>query len=350
LGAAYITFNSEREHMPNILVATHDDNRERIELRTLLKRLAEIDLDEFDPRVLGRMNPMFSHSNFSELGDLFQTLEKCELYFLPQSELQRIRRWAELALELFERTKMANIPPTQGQELNERCEVLYNECFSPISSAIAYWTTKKLDVKNQIGEAEDSVKRIGEKETQVENMVRALQERVQKASVADEAKHFRDEAKSHRKASYLWLGAAVGLGCVTLALAWNSYVTYDQFLRRMIDDNGVAISPAQSIQLGLAKLLFFSLLVGSTIWCARIYRAHQHNYVLNKHRQNALSTFDSFISSAQDAQTKSAVLLQATQAIFVMQPTGYVSQEMESGSVPQVVEIVKTVVQGSAKA
>jgi hypothetical protein len=133
-----------------------------------------------------------------------------------------------------------------------------------------------------------------------------------------------------------------------LAFAWNAYVTYEEFLKAAASQQTNPISTGQSIQLSIAKLLFFSLLVGAVVWIGRIYRAHRHNYVLNRHRQNALGTFNTFVDSAHDAQTKSAVLLQATQAIFVIQPTGYISQEMDSGGLPQILEVVKTVIQGSS--
>jgi hypothetical protein len=75
----------------------------------------------------------------------------------------------------------------------------------------------------------------------------------------------------------------------------------------------------------------------------RTYRAHRHNYVINKHRQNALQTFRAFSQQANaDPATKSAVLLQATQCIFAPQATGYTTQEADSNYSP-IIEIVRAV-------
>lgn len=117
----------------------------------------------------------------------------------------------------------------------------------------------------------------------------------------------------------------------------------------MKDDarGAAALTTAQSIQLGLAKLLLFSFLVGGIVWSGRVYRAHRHNYVVNKHRQNALSTFKTFVSSTQDQQTKNAVLLQATQCVFAPQVTGYITQENEASGTPQILEIVRGISEGS---
>jgi hypothetical protein len=71
-------------------------------------------------------------------------------------------------------------------------------------------------------------------------------------------------------------------------------------------------------------VIVFSLLLSGMLWVGRIYRAARHNYVVNKHRQNALRTFETFVKSA-DPQIKSAVLLQTTGCIFTAQNTGYVA-------------------------
>src|SRR5882724_4341617 len=82
-------------------------------------------------------------------------------------------------------------------------------------------------------------------------------------------------------------------------------------------------TPAQSVQLVIAKIIIFSVLLSATLWAGRIYRATRHNQVVNKHRQNALSTFETFTKAASDDATKSAVLLQATNCIFSPQQSGY---------------------------
>jgi len=64
---------------------------------------------------------------------------------------------------------------------------------------------------------------------------------------------------------------------------------------------------------------------------------------LNKHRQNALNTFETFSKAAgTDTQTKNAVLLEATHAIFSNQQTGYLNQDGESDSPNRIIEIIKS--------
>jgi len=90
----------------------------------------------------------------------------------------------------------------------------------------------------------------------------------------------------------------------------------------------------------IPKIFIFSILLSAAVWCGKTYRAYRHNAVVNRHRQNALATFEAFAKAASDVETKNAVLLQATQCIFSPQQTGYVSGEPES-ALPPVLEIVR---------
>ena len=61
------------------------------------------------------------------------------------------------------------------------------------------------------------------------------------------------------------------------------------------------------------------------------YTAQKHLEVINIHRQNALETFDTFVAAAGDnRETRDAVLLSATDAIFDANQTGYLSAKGSS--------------------
>ncbi len=63
--------------------------------------------------------------------------------------------------------------------------------------------------------------------------------------------------------------------------------------------------------------------------------------MVNRHRQNALSTFEAFVKAASDDDTKNAVLLRATEAIFSLAPSGYVERQSEGQMTPQVIEVLR---------
>jgi hypothetical protein len=68
-----------------------------------------------------------------------------------------------------------------------------------------------------------------------------------------------------------------------------------------------------------------------------------HNQVINRHRQTALTTFQAFVGSTSDLQVKNAVLLQATQAIFLPQPSGYLKADNDTPQVNQFFDLVRDV-------
>ena len=52
-----------------------------------------------------------------------------------------------------------------------------------------------------------------------------------------------------------------------------------------------------------------------------------HLYTLNKHRENVLRTFESFVKSTDDPKIKDALLKEAAKAIFITGDTGYLSRK-----------------------
>jgi len=101
---------------------------------------------------------------------------------------------------------------------------------------------------------------------------------------------------------------------------------------------------AEIVQFSIAKIVVLSALFYGLSICNRNYKAHRHNSTLNKHRQNALSTFETFAKAAgADNQTKNAVLIEATHTIFSNQQTGYLSSEKDNDSSNKIVEIIKNV-------
>ena len=61
------------------------------------------------------------------------------------------------------------------------------------------------------------------------------------------------------------------------------------------------------------------------------YTAQKHLEVVNTHRQKALETFDAFVDAAEgNRETRDAVLLAATEAIFDANQSGYLSAKASS--------------------
>jgi hypothetical protein len=321
--------------------------RDEEELRGVLAGFDQIEMDDYDPSVLSEK--ALADSNLYVIAELFKTLKEKELYFLPPQELKNISKFAETALELFRRAQAPKIDQAERIAIIDGSEKLYESCFGTISSVIVFSVAKSFDPLDQERKGEKLIEKLEAKNDDASKLLSTIKESLQKVTVADEAVHFQTEADRHKRAAYGWLAAGGLIAVVTLSLAWTNYSFSQRLIGSASDPRSATLTPALSIQSSFAKFLLFSLLIGGIIWCGRVYRAHRHNYVINKHRQNALGTFNTFVSSAQDQQTKGAVLLQATQCIFAPQPTGYFAQESDASGYPQIVEIVRSAIENKTR-
>jgi hypothetical protein len=333
--------------MPNEMTIDNTDPHLN-ELKKQLAPFRSMDVEDYSPVLLGGRG--FGDPYLYILADLFKSLSECEFYFLPPEEAERLTSYAREVLELLKGSKSQNPSPEGRNKSGVFSRDLYNNCFNLVSSTIAYWKVKTLDVQEQQREFNNVTKELEGIRTEATRLLRNVKETVQEVTVAQEAVHFDKESKAHKKSAYGWLVSLILLALLTFYFAWDSYSFNEELLLHTeMRGSPATINTAQALQYGISKLVLFSLLIGGLFWCGRIYRAHRHNYVVNKHRVNALGSFKTFVNSTQDPQTKNAVLLQATQCIYTPQSSGYVTQEAETGNSPHILEIVKGVAEGKAK-
>jgi len=323
----------------------------RRKLDEALRKLAEI-----APDSLVRSEELGSALDFRKgvevfrrsLG-LFKSLQESNLDGFPTPILHQLTQVAQETLQAFQQIQQfnptgQNTPASVRDNLINQVAIVYDRHFPQIAPVIAYSVRRGTDFERLEREARatlDAVteiktgleKRTSEIVKQAQDALKQVQQAAAEVGVAQHAIHFRQEAAEHLRRSRQWLIATVLLGVLTLGFAvWVLY----SYRTAPAD-----LTTAQSLQLGIAKLFVFSVLSFAVVWSGRMYRAQWHNYVVNKHRQNALSTFETFVKAASDDQTKNAVLIQATQCIFSPQATGFVSHEPEAMPPAQILEIVR---------
>ena len=132
---------------------------------------------------------------------------------------------------------------------------------------------------------------------------------------------FADQAERYRKGSQFWLWISIG----TTAVFFGAFY----LLPTLLESGGPGWT-------GILQNLFAKgfLLSPIYLWLNRSiknYTAQKHLEVINTHRQNALETFDTFVAAAEgNRETRDAVLLSATDAIFDANQTGYLSTKGSS--------------------
>lgn len=148
---------------------------------------------------------------------------------------------------------------------------------------------------------------------------KAAADAAKKAGVISEAKHFKDLADSNARRSYVLLGCAIVAAIVFTSLLSNSHFENPK-------EDATFLSYLPSLLPSLAWPVFALFLMIISI---RLFSSERHNYVVNRHRQAALSTFNTLLEGATQETAKNALLVQAGTAIFTPQPSGYSKAPIE---------------------
>lgn len=212
--------------------------------------------------------------------------------------------------------------------------------FLSIYSILKNWKLNVRDINDQINAqlvmAKASVKDTEREHDKFVKFIAGLKETVnqqaQEVGVAKFGNIFLSESNVFSKLSTYWImGAAV-----ILILTISSVVLLSICIDIGKDDT------FKFIQFSVIKILVISGGFYALSVCMKNYRAYKHNQVLNKHRHNALTTFETFTKSTEDQQTKNAILLEATHTIFGNQNTGYNNVESSDNDITsKVIEYIR---------
>jgi len=336
-----------------------EDTEARKRLETTLDELLEMTPDRLTRSDELGTQLGFAHGTpvFRRTLSLFRELREADLTGLPAQLIVKLQHSAQEAVNSF-KAVLTFSPGAAGQtnpeqvrdQLITNISKQYVTHFEKIAPILSYTAGTRAAVARFESRTQSVIKQLEalyteneERGTAILNEANETVAKVRQAAAevgaSQHAVHFMEEAGRQDKTRRRWLLITSSLGLATLGFGifnvWY-YVAHAPLL-----------TTAQSIQLGAAKLVVFAVLYFAMIWAGRVYRAASHNYVVNQHRQNALSTFEAFLKAAgEDQQTKNAVLLQATQCIFAHQGSGFGGQESETQSSPQILEIIRSVVSG----
>lgn len=333
-------------------MATFEQEQQQSQaLRTVLAQLNQI-----EPESLIRTGDLGKELSF-EKGfpvfqrtlDLFKNLSEVNFDTMPYEVLSILISLSNQVLSRLQ--AIQKFSATQANPAQARDQLIttlqneWNSYYINITPIIAYSIRRGTDFDVLEREARGTaslVKQIEtdvrtEKDTILAEMKGALEKVRQaaaEAGVAQHAIHFKQEAESYQKQSRAWLASAIVFGVIIVLYALWSFGP-------QLNDVAMSVPTGPLIQLSLSRIVIISVLSFGLIWCSRNYAASRHNLVINRHRQNALSTFETFVKASRDDKTKDAVLMQATKSIFSPQPSGYLKGETRQPQSNQIVEIVR---------
>ena len=152
--------------------------------------------------------------------------------------------------------------------------------------------------------------------------VDTLLETVSHMGASLHAAFFKREADKHIKFSIGW-----GIGALAFAALLTGYAFFgDKWISEVKFPAGEEWTPEATYifaRTAITRILGVAIPLYGLFFCAKSYTANCHNVVVNRHRQNALSTYRALMRGNKDKENADIILTQAARFIYAPQDSGY---------------------------
>lgn len=93
----------------------------------------------------------------------------------------------------------------------------------------------------------------------------------------------------------------------------------------------------------VSRFLIYSMIIYAIIFSVKNYNAQMHNHIVNTHKSNAFKSTLSLLNTARSDDGNDKLLIQATQAIFSHQQSGYSGKDSEPNNPNLITNVVETI-------
>jgi hypothetical protein len=328
---------------------TIDQHKEALSsLHEVLKWFKDADAEKLKRSDLGPLSFEAFSETVTRTLDLYRSLLDCDLTNISYAKLSEITSAGNAAkstledIQVFEVTQQN--PAGERQSIIQRLVDQWEFDFAAVTPVLAYATKSSADFQRLEREARGALSELNtskgtfKEQTdeilgQMGTALGQVQDAAKKAGVSKHTVHFKEEASTAKLVAVAWLSIAI-----FLAIAIVCYVIFhvEPKLATLVNPTAIEL-----VKESLPRLLVVFVLSFGMIWAAKNVSASTHNFVVNRHRQNALASFETFVEGASGKEVKDAVLIQATSAVFSPQDTGYAKGELPH-PVSQVFEVLKS--------
>jgi hypothetical protein len=331
------------------------ENEIRPECQKSLERI-----QRFDASTLAREEDLGRELNFQEVVltaeriiSLYNQISIVSLNDFPESQLTAVKNQADSDFNRF--GEILKFSPKQESANNARNGLIqqvdsaYQSTFNTLQPMIAYSTSKSADFKRLETEAramiqaiEDKANELTEKLEEDKIISAQILDDIRKVAaeqgVSQQAIYFRSASEQHENDAETWRKTTIWLACILAA-----YAVLTIGLHKILWIAPVNIY--ETIQLAISKVLIFAVLSYMLYLSTKNYLAQKHNAVINKHRQNALMTYEALVNAAKENANKEVILTHAAACIFAPQPTGYSGGSSPEGPVAKsAIELLSTTI------
>ena len=288
--------------------------------------------------------------DFARIINFFKKLTYLDISTLPTTQLTLLKANISAFLNQIENIKafkvdVNNAMPERDAAANALISQ-YQYYFDQLSPIITYCEKEGTDYQalqievNKIVEdinikSKKISKEFNSKMLELNNTLEAARKAAHEVGITQHTVNFEEASKKYQNLSKYWLYSIISTGVIIIILS-----LYIFNLPIEIEANDPYAS-YRFIQAAVARFTALFTIVILLFWEVRNYNAAQHNYTINQNKQNALSTFETFVSAARDEETKNAVLMQTTKAIFSNLPSGYLKNDSGDDGSSQIIEIAR---------
>ena len=288
---------------------------------------------------------------------LYKQISSTVIEDLPQKQLTAVQSQADGDYNRLNEIKnfsaMQANPVAIRNSLILQVDSAYQEAFNNLHPIISYSTSKSADFKRLERDARSTLQnledRASELTSQLEDdkataaqILADIRKVAAEQGVSQQAIYFRDTAQEHETQAILWQGKIA-------KFAWilGIYAVLTVFLHKI-----TWIKPEdayQTVQLAISKVLIFGVLSYLLYLATKNYLAHKHNSVINKHRQNALMTYEAIVNAAKSTANTDIILTHASSCMFAPQQTGYTGAPSPDGpTAKSIVELMNNKAMGQS--
>jgi hypothetical protein len=295
-------------------------------------------LQNFDVTTLPRKDKLGSELNFSDavgpaekLIGLYKQISLSSLNDLPKSHLDIIHTLSDADYnrleEILKFSQKDPDPYNRRNALIKAIENAYQATFNKLHPLISYSASKSADFKRLENEARATMQTVEDQGKGLIKQLEGIQKQAQQVldearkvaaeqGVTQQASYFKEESAAHQTASSNWKWLTFVFAALMLL-----YAVLSLFIHKI--SSLTPTNTYESVQLAVSKVLIFAVISYMLYLSARNFLAHKHNAIVNKHRQNALMTYQALVEASGKEDNKEVILSHASLCIFGPQSTGY---------------------------
>lgn len=299
------------------------DQKEELieEIQTHLSKILEYSVEDLIREELGKqLNFRKGKNEIQNTLDLCRTLQNNKLDVASVKQLQQIKSQVQNVQNQLE--SISEFSADQRNPVNSRNSLLsnldkqYNTLLQKSLPVLAYSVHNDEDLIELEKELNEKVTEAETAREEIQSVLKSAREASGELGVSEHAEIFKSEANDHKTKSKNWMWGA-GIFAFLTILTGILYGNLEFF--QIASD----ATNAQIAQFLAGKLVVLSVLVYGMVWCSKNYFASQHNYVVNKYRQNSLQTFKTFVDATDNQDIKNEILQRVTETIFSERESGY---------------------------